>query len=154
MSPPIHPSIHPSVHPSIHPNNSNRSDADADADSRVREAGVFSASASASASESALIKSRIREAAKTAAKDGRPNPWRWDDDEIRYTTDWDTRSILSFALGKGAWAKAVKQAGDEAVRELFVQFKAEVRAGEMPDNPAAAFTRRLARDLGVDFAKG
>lgn len=139
-----HPSVRPSVRPST-PENTNRTDADAD--SRTREAGV------GSASESALIRSSVRETAKAASRGERPNPWKWEDDEIRWTTDWDTRAILSFALGKGAWAKAVKQAGDEAVRELFVQFRAEVRAGEVPENPAAAFTRRLARDLGVDFSK-
>lgn len=157
--PSIHPSIRPSIRPSVHPSGSeDRTDADTDSEpdaracaGRAEAAGPESDSDSDSASESAAVRSMMMEAAK-AGKAARPNPWRWEDDEIRYTQDWDTRSILSFALGRGAWAKAVKQAGDEAVRELFVQFRGEVRAGETPDNPAAAFTRRLARDLGVDFS--
>lgn len=155
-----HPSPHPSVRPSVRPSireNTNRTDADAvpraHEAARARKPAPGSASesesGSASASESAIVMSNMED----AARGERPNPWKWEDDEIRWTTDWDTRSILSFALGKGAWAKAVRQAGDEAVRELFVQFRAEVRAGEVPENPAAAFTRRLARDLGVDFSK-
>lgn len=141
-----HPSVHPSIRPSVHPEETtSRPDADTRTGACAKPVG------SASASESADVLSNVR--AEAMRDSERPNPWRWEDDEIRYTTDWDTRTILSFALGKGSWAKAVRQAGDEAVRELFIQFRAEIRSGEVPEKPAAAFTNRLRRDLGVDFSK-
>ena len=75
-----------------------------------------------------------------------------EDDELRYTTE-SMVAILNESLGSGAWWKAVQQAGEIPVKELFLIFRAECRAGEHPDNPAAAFTRRLQTDLKVDFAR-
>ena len=86
-----------------------------------------------------------------AGKDrDRTNWWAVDEDEIRYSTK-RTASILNSALGAGGWAKAVYQAGDEGVRELFIVFRNEIRTGETVSNAAAAFTTRLKRELGVDF---
>lgn len=85
------------------------------------------------------------------------NWWTVPDDEIRCGCNESEPvrfiyTILAEALGKGAWRKAVAQAGNAAVTELFLTFRAEIRAGEACDNYASAFTARLQRDLGVDFS--
>lgn len=86
-----------------------------------------------------------------ASRGRRPDVWSWGEDELRYQTGYGLRTILACALGRGSWSKAIKQVGEDAVRELFIQFRAEVGAGEVPKNAAAAFTARLKQDLGVDF---
>ena len=85
------------------------------------------------------------------------NWWTVPDDEIRCGCNEGEPvrciyTVLAEALGKGAWRKAVAQAGNAAVAELFLTFRAEIRAGEACDNYASAFTARLQRDLGVDFS--
>lgn len=85
------------------------------------------------------------------------NWWTVPDDEIRCGCNESEPvrfiyTVLAEALGKGAWRKAVAQAGNAAVTELFLTFRAEIRAGEACNNYASAFTARLQRDLGVDFS--
>lgn len=80
------------------------------------------------------------------------DPWGMTDDEIR-CGKFSAVTILRQAFGDGGWRTAVDQAGEEPVLDLFLAFRSEMRSGEMPKNPAAAFTARLQKDLGVDFTK-
>lgn len=102
--------------------------------------------------ESGLI-SAEEIARRVASTGGTQDPWTMPEDEVRYGNT-SAAAILRLAFGKGGWRKAVDQAGEEAVRDLFLTFRAEIRAKEVPDNPAAAFTERLKRNLGVDFERG
>lgn len=81
-----------------------------------------------------------------------PNPWNMTDDDIRYGTDIGTEALLKLAFGKGGWAKVVAQAGDQAARELFITIRNEIKIGESAESPAAAYTARCKRELGVDFS--
>ena len=60
-------------------------------------------------------------------------------------------AILRRAFGTGAWTDAVRQAGEDAVRNLFFVFRSEIKDGLAPQNRAAAFTSRLRNELGVRF---
>lgn len=78
------------------------------------------------------------------------DPWKCADDEIRY--NHTAVEVLTLALGKGAWRRAVDEAGEggeEGIKELFITFRAEIRAGEGVKNKAAAFTARLKKEFGV-----
>lgn len=78
------------------------------------------------------------------------DPWKCADDEIRY--HHTAVEVLTLALGKGAWRRAVDEAGEggeEGIKELFITFRAEIRAGEDVENRAAAFTARLQKAFGV-----
>lgn len=103
---------------------------------------------SESGSESADIRKRVEATGKLKV-----DPWNMTTDDLLYGR-LSAATILRLAFGKGGWRKAVAQAGEDAVKELFLTFRSEMRAGEIPDNPAAAFTDRLADDLGVDFSQG
>lgn len=111
-------------------------------------------SGSETESETESVEISARGIAERVAATGRlkADPWRMPGDEIRHGSI-SAATILRLAFGGGGWRKAVAQAGEEAVRELFLTFRSEMRAGEMPKNPAAAFTERLRNDLGVDFAE-
>jgi hypothetical protein len=78
------------------------------------------------------------------------DPWKCADDEIRYKHT--AVEVLTLALGRGAWRRAVDEAGEngeEGIKELFITFRAEIRAGEDVENRAAAFTARLKKEFGV-----
>ena len=78
------------------------------------------------------------------------NPWKCSDDEIRY--NHSAVEVLTLALGQGAWRRAVEEAGENGeggIKELFITFRAEIRAGEGVKNKAAAFTARLQKAFGV-----
>ena len=75
------------------------------------------------------------------------DPWKCVDDEIRY--NHTAVEVLTLALGKGAWRRAVDEAGEggeEGIKELFITFRAEIRAGEDVENRAAAFTAKIQKN--------
>ena len=139
--------LHPSVRPSIHPNNKlvhTEPIPIARTRTRVKESGRVG-------SES------VRGVANIIKKKGK-DWWSAPDDDIRYPVGEDGEvvmlwTILHKCFGSGGWRKAITQAGEDAVRELFLTFRSEMAQGEMPKNAAAAFTQRLQTDLGVDFSK-
>lgn len=65
-----------------------------------------------------------------------------------FSAKWSTLQLCNAALGRGFWAKAIRQLGDAKVLEELWAFISEVRAGEVPDNIAATMTKRL-KELGV-----
>lgn len=126
---------------------------ESESDTRT-EKGVQGERAQTSKSGSESVDISPGEIKKRVAATGRLkiDPWRMMGDEVRYGK-LSAATILRIAFGDGGWRTAVEQAGEEAVRELFLTFRSEMRAGEVPQNPAAAFTDRLKQDLGVDFTK-
>ena len=68
--------------------------------------------------------------------------WTMDDGRLM-SGEFPTTTILREALGRGCWRAAVDQLGEAAVLGEFGVFRAEINAGEIVENPAAAFTARL-----------
>lgn len=75
--------------------------------------------------------------------------WTTWDDSMWLNYGCNTARLLSQALGSGAWESAVLQVGDRPIREEFVIFRAEIRAGEVPRNAAKCFWARLEKRLNV-----
>lgn len=51
--------------------------------------------------------------------------------------------LCQAALGRGFWAKAIRQIGEAEVLQELWTFISEVKAGENVDNPGAVMTKRL-----------
>lgn len=95
-----------------------------------------------SGSDSASIRPKKSPAgAKTPAAAKIP-AWTMSDDRL-FSGEFPTVAVLRAALGAGCWRDAIDQLGEDVVLGEFAAFRAEVRAGEVVDNNAAAFTARL-----------
>ena len=138
----IHPSIHPSVNDTLTKSNKLKTDSDSDS---VPPGGQPN---SESESESVLIQERIKATGKPGI-----DPWSMPADQILYGR-LSAMTIMQCAFGRGPWAKVASEVdNDDAIKELFLTFRSELRAGEVPNNVAAAWTARLKKDLGVTFGK-
>lgn len=78
--------------------------------------------------------------------------WGMTDGELLYGST-SVVDILYDTFGKGGWREAVRQLGEKKVREELQTFRAEVNAGEVPRNYAAAFTDKL-KKRGVKYNAG
>ena len=89
--------------------------------------------------------SDVRVGARTrggAGKKGVVPAWTMDDGRL-LSGEFPTTTILRSALGRGCWRSAIDQLGEATVLGEFGVFRAEINAGEVVENPAAAFTARL-----------
>lgn len=139
------------ITPTITPTNTKTKKSECESDTRT-DKGVRGDFGAGSESESVDISPG--EISKRVAATGplKINPWEMPSDDIR-SGEFSAVTILRQAFGDGGWRTAVEQTGEDAVLKLFLTFRSEIRSGETPMNPAAAFTARLQKDLGVDFTK-
>ena len=130
-----------------------KTESESESDTRT-EKGVQGERTQTSESGSESVDISPGEIKKRVAATGRLkiDPWKMTGDDIR-CGKLSAATILRLAFGDGGWRTAVEQAGEDAVLELFLTFRSGMRAGEKTMNPAAAFTARLQKDLGVDFTK-
>ena len=77
--------------------------------------------------------------------------WTMDDGRL-VSGEFPTTTILRSALGRGCWRAAIDQLGEATVLGEFGVFRAEINAGEVVENPAAAFTARL-KKLGFQAGR-
>lgn len=121
-------SVHPSVRPSIHPNNRTEPD-----------------------NTRASTYVRVCEGARPATPSGSGSARGIDvygiSDADLFGCKYDTLSLYKAAFGDGFWASALRTLGDGVMLDALSTFVHEVRAGEMPKNPAAIMTIRLKRLL-------
>lgn len=110
-------------------------------------------SASGSGSVDALLEGlpRVGSAAPAPARP-KVDFWGMTDGELLYGST-SVVDILYDTFGKGGWREAVRQLGEKKVREELQTFRAEVNAGEVPRNYAAAFTDKL-KKRGVKYNAG
>ena len=95
-----------------------------------------------SGSDSASIRPKKSVAAAKTPTAAKIPAWTMSDDRL-FSGEFPTVAVLRAALGAGCWRDAIDQLGEDVVLGEFAAFRAEVRAGEVVDNNAAAFTARL-----------
>ena len=79
----------------------------------------------------------------------------WDDERL-FSCDYGKSNVLEMyrcAFGKGMWAGALRELGDDAMLAELSAMCHEERAGEGANNPAAAMTERLKKLLAAKGVK-